>query len=167
MRKFLPYVFLGLLAIILFFVIGVRYGQKVEKANKTISYLISIAPTPTALPRPTEAPLAFEPYRHSGCGVDFPRPLTFKIEKTSTDEAVFTENGKTVMSFACPKNLAAPKAAPSPACLTIDTQRLACTRENGTVSFTAYNPVNGKRILFHAGENLIPFLEDSLKFVLK
>jgi hypothetical protein len=49
MRKTVPYLFLGLLCIVLFFVIGVRYGQSVQKANQTV-------PTPTGAPSATPAP---------------------------------------------------------------------------------------------------------------
>lgn len=52
-----PYIFLVVLIVILVFLIGFRSGQKVEKTNKTIDYMISIAPTiypPTNTPSPTK-----------------------------------------------------------------------------------------------------------------
>ncbi|MEK7597801.1 MAG: hypothetical protein AAB441_04120 [Patescibacteria group bacterium] len=45
-----PYLFLFFLIVILVFILGVRYGQKVEKNNKAVDYLISITPLPTPPP---------------------------------------------------------------------------------------------------------------------
>jgi len=45
------YVFLYVMILILIFILGVRYGQRVEKNNKVIDYLLSI--TPSLLPTPT------------------------------------------------------------------------------------------------------------------
>lgn len=39
------YLFLFFLVIILVFILGVRYGQRVEKNNKMIDYLLKITPT--------------------------------------------------------------------------------------------------------------------------
>lgn len=47
------YIFLFLLFIILIFILGVRYGQKVEKNNKVVDYILSITPYPTYTPYPT------------------------------------------------------------------------------------------------------------------
>jgi|GEM_PF-6911831 len=48
------YVFLFIIITILTFILGVRYGQRVEKANKTIDYLLSIPPSPSPFPTPTK-----------------------------------------------------------------------------------------------------------------
>lgn len=47
------YIFLFLLFFILIFILGVRYGQKVEKNNKVVDYILSITPYPTYTPYPT------------------------------------------------------------------------------------------------------------------
>jgi len=41
------YVFLFIIITILTFILGVRYGQRVEKANKAVDYLLSITPSLT------------------------------------------------------------------------------------------------------------------------
>ena len=51
--KIKPYLFLFSLVVILTFILGVRYGQKVEKNNKVVDYLLSITPFPTYTPYPT------------------------------------------------------------------------------------------------------------------
>lgn len=47
------YVFLLFLIVILIFILGIRYGQKVEKNNKVVDYILSITPYPTYTPYPT------------------------------------------------------------------------------------------------------------------
>ncbi|MFA6532457.1 MAG: hypothetical protein WCT22_00490 [Patescibacteria group bacterium] len=47
------YIFIFLLILILIFILGVRYGQKVEKNNKVVDYILSITPYPTYTPYPT------------------------------------------------------------------------------------------------------------------
>ncbi len=50
--KIKSYVFLIVLVVILFFILGVRYGQKIEKNNKVVDYVLSITPYPTYTPYP-------------------------------------------------------------------------------------------------------------------
>lgn len=51
--KIKSYIFIVALLIILFFILGVRYGQKVEKNNKIVDYVLSITPYPTYTPYPS------------------------------------------------------------------------------------------------------------------
>jgi len=46
-----PYLFLFFLVIILVFILGIRYGQRIEKNNKVVDYLLSITPYPIASPK--------------------------------------------------------------------------------------------------------------------
>ncbi|MEK7097092.1 MAG: hypothetical protein AAB705_04020 [Patescibacteria group bacterium] len=50
--KLKPYLFLFFLIVILIFILGVRYGQRVEKNNKVVDYILSITPYPTYTPYP-------------------------------------------------------------------------------------------------------------------
>lgn len=47
-----PKLFIVFLIIVLFFVLGVRYGQRIEKNNKMVDYIIKITPYPTYTPYP-------------------------------------------------------------------------------------------------------------------
>lgn len=51
--KIKSYIFLVVLLLILFFILGVRYGQSIEKNNKVVDYILSITPYPTYTPYPT------------------------------------------------------------------------------------------------------------------
>ncbi|GAB4219576.1 MAG: hypothetical protein Fur009_6380 [Candidatus Microgenomates bacterium] len=62
--------------IILVFIIGVRYGQKVEKANKAIDYFLSI--TPTKKPTPTPTWIIVEYRTKSGFKINYPSFLKIK-----------------------------------------------------------------------------------------
>jgi len=53
--KVKPYLFLFSLVVILAFILGVRYGQRIEKNNKVVDYLLSITPLPSSPPN-TPAP---------------------------------------------------------------------------------------------------------------
>ena len=95
-----PYVFLLVLVVILIFILGVRYGQKVEKTNKTINYLISLPPTKPPLP---SIALETKKYLHEGCTVSFMYPAWWKTEKQSTQSADFYFENKSVMTLQCNK----------------------------------------------------------------
>jgi hypothetical protein len=49
-----PYFFILFLVLILIFILGVRYGQKIEKNNKIVDYILKISPYPIASPKPTD-----------------------------------------------------------------------------------------------------------------
>ncbi|PIU36964.1 hypothetical protein COT02_03265 [Candidatus Roizmanbacteria bacterium CG07_land_8_20_14_0_80_34_15] len=50
--KLKSYIFIIVLIIILTFILGVRYGQKVEKNDKIVEYILSITPYQTYTPYP-------------------------------------------------------------------------------------------------------------------
>ena len=52
------YFFLFFLLVVLIFILGVRYGQKVEKNNKIVDYILSITPYPTYTPYPLPSKVA-------------------------------------------------------------------------------------------------------------
>ena len=80
-------IFITILLLILFFILGVRYGQKVEKANKVIDFLLSITPTKKPTPAPSPTPLIFEEYKSRRWGLRFKYPAGFEIkESTRTSE---------------------------------------------------------------------------------
>lgn len=54
-----PYLLLFFLIIILIFILGVRYGQRVEKNNKVVDYLLNLpSPTTPITPTPLITPSA-------------------------------------------------------------------------------------------------------------
>jgi len=96
--KIKSYIFLIVLFVILVFIIGVRYGQKVEQANKTINYYLSPPPTKQPSPHPIQD---YKMFIHSGCAISFLYPSTFTVEKNSTQEAYFTQDKIKALTFSC------------------------------------------------------------------
>lgn len=80
-----PYLLLILLGVVLAFILGVRYGQGVEKTNKTINYLLSITPTPRP---PTPTPVKYEEYRSKKWGLKFTFPKGLEIVEDATSPAI-------------------------------------------------------------------------------
>ncbi|GIW64522.1 MAG: hypothetical protein KatS3mg092_0455 [Patescibacteria group bacterium] len=72
-----PYLFLLTLIIILVFIIGVRYGQQVERVNKTINYLLSITPSKSPTPTPTWTIIQYK----TKTGIKINYPSFLKIEE--------------------------------------------------------------------------------------
>ena len=103
-KKFIPYFFLAFLLAILLFILGVRYGQRVEQVNKTVSYLMSIPPSPSVAP--TLPPLGFAMYTHADCGVSFLIPNLIEKTNESSVSALFsTQQKKLALALSCEKKL--------------------------------------------------------------
>lgn len=94
-----PYLFLAGLLLFLMFGIGLRYGERVERTNKTIQYLISLPPSPS--PAPTYPPFELKTFNHKGCGISFSYPNTFAIENETTHSAVLKEKNTVHLSLTC------------------------------------------------------------------
>src|SRR3989344_2576673 len=94
-----PYILLVVLLLILFFILGVRYGQRVEKANKEIAQLLKI--TPLQQPSPTK-PVSYLNYTNAACDLEFVYPSNYKILKEQVESASFSSNKKdAVFAFSC------------------------------------------------------------------
>ncbi len=83
-----PYVFLFTLLIVLVFLVGFRSGQKVEKSNKTINYLLSI--TPTKIP-PSPTPMIYTEYKSKKWGLKFTYPNNLEIKESTTSSEISFE----------------------------------------------------------------------------
>jgi hypothetical protein len=81
-------VLIVILLLILFFTLGVRYGQKVEKANKVIDFILSITPTPKPTNTPTPTPLIFENYKSKRWGLRFKYPKNFEIKESTNSPEI-------------------------------------------------------------------------------
>jgi hypothetical protein len=81
-------VLIVVLLLILFFILGVRYGQKVEKANKVVDFLLSITPPPTPTKTPTPTLLIFEEYKSKRWGLRFKYPKNFEIKESTNSPEI-------------------------------------------------------------------------------
>jgi hypothetical protein len=161
-KKSIPYLFLAFLLAILLFILGVRYGQQVEKVNKTISYLISQAPSPTLAP--TLPPLGFSTYTNASCGASFLIPNLVEKTKESTQSSLFaSKEGKLAIALSCEKKpfiqLKEEKIG------AINTLRVFETTTPDATSYRLYNPKNGLVLTVTASKEYLPLLQKSLTLV--
>jgi len=83
--KIKSYVFLFVITLILIFILGVRYGQKVEKNNKIVDYLLSITPTPKP---PIPTPIKYIHYKSKKWGIKFTYPAGLEVKEDATAPAI-------------------------------------------------------------------------------
>lgn len=143
--KMKPYIFLAVLFVVLFFILGIRYGQKVEQANKTINYYLSLPPTKPI--EPTRS-LEYKTYVHKTCGIAFLYPLWLTKEKETTVSAEFSEKNKTMISFTCGKN-----TNPSP------------STASGMILLQKKNQTGTKTVFFIVDQQIAPLIEKSVEFI--
>ena len=86
--KLRSYIFISFLIVVLFFILGVRYGQNVEKNNKVINYLLSITPTK---PPPTPTPIVYQEYKSKRWGLKFTYPAGLEIKEDATAPAILID----------------------------------------------------------------------------
>ena len=94
-----PYYLITALLLILFFIVGVRYGQRVEKTNKSISQTLSITPKPTSSIDISK----FKSYKSNLCDMEFLYPSKLEIIDNATPSANLESEKEVVFSFLCDK----------------------------------------------------------------
>jgi hypothetical protein len=170
MRKKVPYIFLGILIVIVIFILGVKLGGRVEKTNKVIDVILSLPPTKT--PAPTK-PIAFDTFKHKECGIQFLYPKTLKAEKISTEDAHLVANGTDEEIYVnCSKsnylttilnenNVTTSEAQLKNQKIKIYTLK---TDSQEFASFQVKNPSNGKLITVVIDKNLYPLFENTVQY---
>jgi len=167
-NKLGPYIFIAVLVVVLFFILGVRYGQKVEKTNKTIDYLISLTPAKS----PTPVPVGFKLYSNKVCGLSFLYPNTISLDKNATDTAEFLQDNKLKIKIDCAKKNISPTMAETK----IATEEVMLKNKKTIVTvshdaqeflyqFSLKNSINLKNIDIIIEKNLYPLFEKSLEFL--
>ena len=160
-KKSLPYIFLAFLCAILLFILGVRYGQRVEQTNKAISYLVHLPPSPPVAP--TLSPLGFSTYTHSLCGVSFLIPNLIERKNESSTSALFSsQEKKLAMALSCEKKPYLQQKDEK--IVFINTLRAFETATPGATSYRFYNPKNGLVVTTTASKEYLPLLQSSLSF---
>lgn len=165
MKKRGPALLITALIIILVFIVGVRYGQRVEKTNKNVEVLLSLPPTK---PVPTQPPVAYETYDGVACGAEFLFPDSLKVDKESSQAANISD-GKQHITFACGVTnpflslLKDQKVASDEVTLLNRAVPVEIAVDN--VYFSLVNSLTGKQVYFAVSKSLLPLLGTSLKFV--
>lgn len=158
-KKSIPYIFLAFLAAVLLFILGVRYGQRVEKVNKTISYLVSLPPSPTLAP--TLPPLGFSTFTHASCGASFLIPnLIEKTSESSTSALFSSKEKKLAIALACEKKQLIQTKEEK--IVILNTLRVYETSTSEATSYRVYNPKNSLILTVTASSEYLPLLQKSL-----
>jgi len=163
-----PFVLLGVLFVLLVFIVGVKYGKQVEKADKTISFVLSI--TPTKPPEPTK-PVSYATFLNKDCGVQFLYPNTLKVEKNASAEASLVEGKAEAVQISCAKNnpIQAILLSPDTKLATQEAKLKSQTIKTRTdashiLYFQIKNPLNGKQVYVAIDSHFYPLLESTLEF---
>lgn len=169
-KKLTPYFFLIVLVVVLFFILGFRSGQQVEKTNKIINILISIPPTQT--PAPTSPLLAFQTYTHKGCGINFLYPNSLLPDKESSEEASFKSTASVkkkdiFLTISCfPQTF-----TERPVIQNKDWEKkfqnqtvIMHQTVDGLTQFMIKHPISRKFVTISVSDSLLPLLEKSLTF---
>jgi len=161
------YVMLFFLTVVLFFILGVRYGQRVEQTNKAINYFLSI--TPTKIPTPS-VPLEFKKYILKNCGISFLYPSLLELKSESTGAALLVQKD-TSLEIGCDKSnklldiLQDPNVATAEITFKNKSIRTKTTNQGNVYIFSFINPVQGKTIYTALSKTIYPLFESTLQFV--
>lgn len=164
-KKTLPYVFLAFLFAILLFILGVRYGQRVEQVNKTIDYIVKMPPSPT--PQPTVRPVAFTVYSHKGCSLSFLVPNSLEKTNESSNSAVFAGVDKKLeIALSCEKTPFI--QSNSERIINLNKTIRSFEKETkDTHSYRFYHSITGKVITLTVTKQYLPLIQKSLEFISK
>jgi hypothetical protein len=171
-KKVTPYLFLGILLLILIFILGVKYGKKVEVTNRELKFIHGLTLTPTPSPIPTK-PVAFSMYTNKECGIQFLYTKELLVNEASF-EAHFKETGtqSDLIYINCAKTSILPKLIEENKLATQEMKlknQTIKTYVKGTdaekVTFQVKNPSNGKLITVVIDKNLYPLFENTVQYL--
>lgn len=131
-----PLILLLSLTLVLIFIVGVRYGQHVEKTNKQNAYNANLTPQP--IPTTQMKRIKYGVFTHKPCKIEFVIPDSLRKTKESSVAAFFESGSGENLSFTCDQTA------------------------SGTA---ALNPYTGKKIYFKASKELQVLLDNSLTFL--
>ena len=164
MNKKGPYILIGSLFLIVFFIAGLQYGKQVEKANKVITAVLSISPTITEKP----LKITYIRFEHSQCGVSLVYPSVISVIKQSSTSALLeNKQAEEKINLSC-----------EPIITNVDNINGATESANiagrniiinlvdkKMIKFTLTHPKTGKKILFELNKELLPLIEETLVFL--
>lgn len=159
-----PWILLSILALVLFFIMGFRAGQSVEKTNKTTSLLLSIAPSYT--PAPTAKELGFATLKDT-CGIKLLYPDSLTVSVSGTQGAQLVEKGVKAISIACrPWLLPQPTSVPGVQAVTLQGRPITILKDDSAVIlFQVKHPSKNLLLTVEVAKGLYPLIERGLDFV--
>lgn len=162
--KLKSYLLLSVLTVVLFFILGVRYGQRVEKTNKILNYIKTISPTPNLTPT---KPIEFIFHQNKECKIEFLYPTMFEIKQSSTS-ALFSQNNKTVIEYSCDKTNKIQKLFEDPRIATTEIlfknkKIVAKTIDDASLYvLKILQSKTGQYVYLSVSKNLLPLIDSTL-----
>ncbi len=164
-QKLLPYAFLVVLFLIAVFILGVKYGKRVEQADKTIKYTLSIPPTQ---PPVSPTPLKYMTYSSKACGVQFLYPSFLKSTGETSMSATLKQNSSSMIVISCEKTSDIAKMLKDPkiatAEVTLKNRKIQTKKVGDTLYFQTTNPYHGTSINVSITQDLYPLFANTLQF---
>lgn len=147
------------------FIIGVRYGTKVEQANKTIPYLQKLSLTPVN-PTPT---IQYLTYKLEGCKVQFTYP-SYLVKSYEKPRGISLDNSQkqTILTLNCSPELAV--AEPETEKITTEEIKLknkkttATIPKEGFLRFIIQHPQKRTITIVTIHKSLYSLFESSFQF---
>lgn len=97
-----PLILLGVLITILFFILGMQFGKRVQTADEALQLLLTIAPSPSVLPVTQEPVSSFRLLDSTACGFSMLYPEGLIAKKISSNSgSLIDKNNNSVISFIC------------------------------------------------------------------
>lgn len=158
------YLFLFFLLSVLLFIVGVRYGQRVEKTNKNIENVLKI---PTSTPK-NVAPLIFLTLENKNCGIKLLYPDSFQKTDVSSSSGALKEDGENVFQFNCDQKNPIKTLFEDKTIATTTSQLqnklISVKIKDNNVILYVKNPKNLKNIYMEVKNSFFPLLNKSLEF---
>lgn len=172
-RKITPYFFLLVLFLIIVFIIGIKYGKKIEQSDKRIHYLVNIKPSPTVTPI-LEPTITYITFIHEDCGISFLYPSYLEKISQSSDSAQIGGNFSNI-AINCSKTTAiSPTDTEKIATqsLTLQNKKIIATKKQisegkidmDVLFFTVKNSNNNTNVSISIDSRLYPLFEKSFSF---
>lgn len=155
-----PIILLSILTISLFFILGMQYGKKVEKTNKSVSFILSLTPTR----KPSQAvitPISYSRFENEQCALSFLYPASMKVEKESTNEALLKDNTQSI-TIQCNKDMPIDLKKASSEALLDNKESLTFSNDN-LIEYRVRNNDN-KLIIITVTKELGPLIEETISF---
>ncbi len=171
------YLFLSVLILVLIFIIGMRYGQRIERTNKMVDSLLRITPQQiTTTPIPFIDLISFTTYIHKGCGVKMLYPKKLSVLAESTQEAklgIHKDTPTIVLSCNKSRNTLDSVLNSDKTIISSRSAQLAAVKaifykhkatDTTQINILVRHPQTGKYILLTVDERLIPLIQETLEF---
>lgn len=155
---------------VLMFIVGFRYGRKVDTVEKTY-----VPPTPrpeatwTPFPTPTAFNQEFSNFIHKGCGISFVLPKNYEEQKKSSDEARMKIQNEEILVSCNKKKVTEIRLAltdsQEQSAEQLGSQKVSIYSAPGNKDrWVAFNNVNQKYVYFLTPKSLTPLIIKTLGF---